>query len=80
MAPRVFAVVDTHITMKIDTNGKIQLLATDIQTGQPRASQDIVIRNNISQLYKQDWNSSKQSYDITYTPLGAMSWGTGISL
>jgi hypothetical protein len=55
--------------MKIDTSGKMQLLATDIRTGEPRSNQDIILKNNISQLYKQDWNSSKQTYDITYTPL-----------
>ena len=80
VAARVFAVVDTHLTMKIDASGKMELLATDIRTWEPRASQDIILKNNISQLYKQDWNSSKWTYDITYTPLGAVSWGSGISL
>ncbi len=80
IAPRVFAVVDTHITLKIDTSGKTQLLATDIRTWEPRANQEVTLKNNISQLYKQSWNSSRQAYDITYTPLGATSWGTGVSL
>jgi hypothetical protein len=66
--------------MKIDTSGKMQFLTTDINTGEPRPSQDITLNQNISQLYKQDWNNTKQSYDITYTPLSAASWGTGITL
>ncbi len=80
VSPRVFSVIDTHITMKIDSSGKIQVLATDIRTGEPRQEQDITIRNNISQLYTQAWNNGKNKYDITYTPLSALSWGTGILL
>lgn len=80
VAPRVFSVVDTHITMKIDTNGKMQLLATDIRTGEPRVNQEITLRNNISQLYKQNWNSAANAYDIEYTPLWAASWWSGMSL
>ncbi len=80
VAPRVFSVVDTHITMKVDSSGKMQFLATDIRTGEPRSEQDITLRNNISQLYTQNWNQSKQAYDITYTPLSALSWGTGMIL
>ncbi len=80
ITPRVFAVVDTNIVMKIDTSGKVQLLATDIKTGEPRVNQDITLKNNISQLSKREWNSVKNAYDTTYTPLGAISWWTGISL
>jgi hypothetical protein len=80
VAPRVFAIVDTHITMKIDTSGKMEFLATDIRTGEPRSNQDVILNKNISQLYTQNWNSTKQSYDTIYTPLWAASWGTGISL
>ena len=80
VAPRVFSVIDTHITMKIDSSGKTQLLATDIRTGEPRSEQAITLRNNISQLYTQSWNQDKEAYDITYTPLSSLSWGTGIIL
>ncbi len=80
VAPRTFSVVDTHITMKIDSSGKTQLLATDIRTGEPRSEQDITLRENISQLYTQSWNQGKETYDITYTPLSLLSWGTGIIL
>ncbi|MBC7503547.1 hypothetical protein H7169_01120 [Candidatus Gracilibacteria bacterium] len=75
--PRVFSVIDTHITMKIDSSGKMQFLATDIRTGVPRADQSITLRNNISQLYTQD---TRNSYNIIYTPLSAQSWGTGTIL
>ena len=34
--PRVFSVVDTQVTMKVDASGKMQFLATDINTGAPR--------------------------------------------
>lgn len=80
VAPRVFSVVDTHITMKIDSSGKMQFLATDIRTGEPRPNQDITLRSNIAQLFKQNWNNSTNAYDIEYTPLGSASWGSGISL
>ncbi|NRH21094.1 hypothetical protein HOO68_03555 [Candidatus Gracilibacteria bacterium] len=80
VAPRVFSVVDTHITMKIDTSGKMQFLATDIRTGEPRPNQDITLRSNIAQLFKQNWNNSTNTYDIEYTPLSAASWGSGIVL
>lgn len=56
------------------------MLATDIRTGEPRSEQDITLRENISQLYTQSWNQGKQAYDITYTPLSSLSWGTGIIL
>ncbi|MBX9809011.1 hypothetical protein K2X92_01310, partial [Candidatus Gracilibacteria bacterium] len=80
VVPKVFSIVDTHIVMKIDSSGKMQFLATDIQTGKPRENQDITLKKNIAQLYKQDWNSAKGAYDITYTPLSMTSWGTGVSL
>lgn len=80
VAPRTFSVVDTHITMKVDSSGKMQVLATDIRTGEPRGEQDITLRNNISQLYTQSWNQGKQAYDISYIPLSSLSWGTGMTL
>lgn len=57
--PKVFSIVDTHLVMKIDSSGKMQFLATDMQTGKPRENQDITLKKNIAQLYKQDWNSAK---------------------
>jgi hypothetical protein len=30
--PRVFSVIDTQVTMKVDASGKMQFLATDILT------------------------------------------------
>ena len=78
--PRIFSIVDTHIVMKIDSSGKMQFLATDIRTGQPRENQEITLKKNISQLFTQNWNSTKNSYDISYIPLGAISWGSGVSL
>ncbi len=30
--PRVFSVIDTQVTMKVDASGKMQFLATDIRT------------------------------------------------
>jgi hypothetical protein len=64
--------------MKIDSSGKVAFLATDIRTGEPRANQNITLKNNISQVYTQNWNSSKNTYDIAYTPLSQASWGTGV--
>jgi MG2 domain/Bacterial Alpha-2-macroglobulin MG10 domain/Alpha-2-macroglobulin family/A-macroglobulin TED domain/Alpha-2-macroglobulin bait region domain len=80
VALKTFSVVDTHITMKVDSSGKMQFLATDIRTGEPRGEQDITIRNNISQLYTQSWNQGNQTYDISYIPLSSLSWGTGMIL
>lgn len=80
VAPKVFSIVDTHITMKIDSSGKMQFLATDIRTGEPRPNQDITLRSNIAQLFKQNWNNSTNTYDIEYTPLSAASWWSGIVL
>jgi uncharacterized protein YfaS (alpha-2-macroglobulin family) len=77
VAPRTLSIIDTHITMKIDSSGKMQFLATDIRTGEPRGWQDIVLRSNISQLYTQTWDSSQQENHITYLPLSTLSWGTG---
>lgn len=78
--PRIFSVVDTHIVMKIDTSGKMQFLTTDIRTGKPRDNQEIILKKNISQLFLQNWNNTKNTYDITYTPLSTISWGSGVSI
>jgi uncharacterized protein YfaS (alpha-2-macroglobulin family) len=77
IAPRTLSIIDTHITMKTDSSGKMQFLTTDIRTGEPRWGQDVVIKKNISQLYTQTWDSSKQENNITYLPLSTLSWGTG---
>jgi hypothetical protein len=66
--------------MKIDTSGKMQFLTTDIRTGKPRDNQEITLKKNISQLFLQNWNNTKNTYDITYTPLSTISWGSGVSI
>jgi hypothetical protein len=39
VSPRVFSLIDSSITMKTDTSGKISFLVTDIKTGKPRSNQ-----------------------------------------
>jgi hypothetical protein len=74
ISPRTFSVVDTHLIMKTDSSGKTYFLATDIKTGEPRKDQEITIKQNISSLYTQNWNNTKNNYDITYVPLNSQSW------
>jgi hypothetical protein len=46
--------VDTQLTLKVDASGKMQVLATDITTGEPRSKQEIKLLQNISQSYKEE--------------------------
>ncbi len=69
IAPRVFSIVDTQITLKIDASGKMQFLATDINTGEPRSGQNIALLQNISRTYTNNWNPISESYDTEYFPL-----------
>ncbi len=54
IAPRIFSVVDTQLTLKVDASGKMQVLATDITTGEPRSKQEIKLLQNISRSYKEE--------------------------
>jgi hypothetical protein len=47
-------VVDTQLTLKVDASGKIQVLATDITTGEPRSKQEIQLLQNISRTYTEE--------------------------
>jgi uncharacterized protein YfaS (alpha-2-macroglobulin family) len=80
VAPRVFSVIDTHITMKVDAGGQMSFLATDILTGKPREKQSVIVAQNITRTYTEQWNQEAEKYDIEYLPLSPLSFSTGILL
>ncbi len=67
--PRVFSVIDTHLTLKVDASGKSQVLATDIITWAPRNAQSISLVQNIRKSWTEAWNPSEERYDRSYLPL-----------
>ncbi len=78
--PRVFSVVDSQITMKVDASGKMSFLVTDINTGAPRAGQEIELRKNILRTYTESWDSVSQQSIKTYLPFTNRSFATGVVL
>lgn len=80
VAPRVFSIVDSHITMKIDASGKMEFLVTDITTGKPIPNQSVTLSRNISRTYTEQWNQDTQQYDVTYLPLSTASFAPGVSV
>lgn len=80
VAPRVFSIIDSQITMKVDASGKMNFLVTDIVTGEPRSSQSLSLLQNISQTYSQRWDQSQQKYVTEYLPITNRVFSTGIVL
>lgn len=80
VSPRVFSVIDSQVTMKIDASGKMAFLITDIRTGKPLANQNIRVMKNISKTYSEKWDEKKQQYITEYLPLSTTAFATGMSL
>jgi uncharacterized protein YfaS (alpha-2-macroglobulin family) len=80
VAPKVFSVIDTHITMKIDAGGQMSFLATDILTGRPRENQSITVAQNITRTYTEEWDPETEKYRVNYLPLSRLSFSTWIFL
>jgi hypothetical protein len=76
VAPKVFSVIDTHITMKIDAGGQMSFLATDILTGRPRENQSITVAQNITRTYTEEWDPETEKYRVNYLPLSRLSFST----
>lgn len=69
IAPRVFSIIDTEVTMKVDASGKMQFLVTDIATGDPRDSQQISLLQNITRSYTETWDQVNSRYNREYFPI-----------
>lgn len=78
--PRVFSIVDSQITMKVDASGKMSFLVTDINTGAPRGGQTIQLNKNILKTYTENWDSSIGQSIKTYLPFTNRSFATGVTL
>lgn len=78
--PRVFSVVDSQITMKVDASGKMSFLVTDINTGVPRAGQKVQLNKNILKTYTESWDSTTEQSIKTYLPFTNRSFATGVTL
>lgn len=78
VSPRVFSVVDSHITMKVDASGKMSFLVTDINTGKPLTNQTLTLSQNITRSYTEQWNQTTRQYDISYLPLSNASFTPSI--
>jgi alpha-2-macroglobulin len=78
--PLLFAIVDTHLTLKVDASGKIMVQATDISTGQGRSGMEVRALRNISRTHIEKWNTQTSQVDKEYIPLSDQSFATGISL
>jgi uncharacterized protein YfaS (alpha-2-macroglobulin family) len=78
ISPIIFSIVDTHITMKVDTSGKMMILATDLTTGLPLQDQEITIMRNISRTHTEKWDPVTGKTDKIYLPLTAQAFATGI--
>jgi hypothetical protein len=78
--PRIFSVIDTQITMKVDASGKMMFLATDLSTGEPRMNQDITLHKNILRTYTETWDSISQKSLRTYLPFTNRAFATGVLL
>lgn len=80
VAPRVFSIVDSHITMKVDASGKMSFLVTDIRTGKPLWNQAVTISQNISKTFTERWDQATWKYITTYIPLSSATFSQGITL
>jgi uncharacterized protein YfaS (alpha-2-macroglobulin family) len=80
IVPRVFSVIDTQVTLKVDASGKMQVLTTDINTGEPRSKQEISLLQNIQHTFTEEWNASTSTYDRKYFPLSNPYFSKGISI
>ena len=78
IAPIIFSIVDTHITLKVDASGKMMVLVTDIATGKPIADQEIKLLRNISRTHTEKWDPNTWKTDKIYLPLTTESFATGI--
>jgi alpha-2-macroglobulin len=78
--PRVFSVVDSQITMKVDASGKMSFLVTDINTWAPRSGQEIQLNKNILKTHTETWDTKSQQSIKTYLPFSNRSFSTGITL
>jgi uncharacterized protein YfaS (alpha-2-macroglobulin family) len=76
--PVIFSVIDTHITMKVDASGKMMFLATDIQTGKPRADLDVTLLRNVSRTHIEKWNPTTQVVEKEYIPFTSQAFATGV--
>lgn len=75
--PRVFSVVDTQITLKVDASGKMNFLVTDLKTGAPRADQSLTLRKNILQTYTESWDPVLNRSIKEYLPFTNRAFSTG---
>lgn len=80
VSPRVFSVIDSHITMKVDASGKMSFLVTDINTGKPLPNQSVTLAQNVTKTYTEEWNQTTQKYTVNYLPISRSSFSTGVSL
>jgi hypothetical protein len=80
IAPILFSVVDTHLTLKVDASGKMMVLATDILTGKPRENQTVNLTRNISRTHKERWDSANERVEKEYIPLTSQAFATGVSI
>ena len=78
IAPILFSIVDTHITMKVDASGKMMILATDISTGKPLPDQEIKLLRNISRTHTEKWDPNTGKTEKLYLPLTTQSFATGV--
>jgi hypothetical protein len=78
IAPILFSIIDTHLTLKVDTSGKMMVLATDIATGKPRPDTQITLMRNISRTHTEKWDPLTGKTENIYLPLTTQSFATGI--
>ena len=78
IAPIIFSIVDTHITLKVDASGKMMVLVTDIATGKPVPGQEIKLLRNVSRTHTEKWDPNTGKIDKIYLPLTTESFATGI--
>ena len=78
--PRIFSVIDSQITMKVDASGKMTFLVTDINTGAPRDNQSMRVFKNITRTYTEEWDPRAERSIKTYLPFTNRSFATGVIL
>lgn len=78
ISPILFSIVDTHLTLKVDASGKMQILATDISTGKPRSDMEVTLMRNISRTHTEKWDPLTGKTENIYLPLTMASFATGI--
>lgn len=78
--PRIFSVIDSQVTMKVDASGKMTFLVTDINTGAPRDNQSVRVFKNITRTYTEEWDPRTEKSIRTYLPFTNRSFATGVTL